>query len=220
MLPRSDGRHLLAALRGKTRRAPETRWNQEIIMVNQNAIVSLAGLWLLTACPAPEPVPEPFPPPPEPQVVLEPTPEPAWSREALEDQPRMHELRARTPAELGFAPGSTEWRPSEREIPPLLRSPAGSQPAANPGAALHLLLREWALADQLGLDVWELTTRVWYADDSNAFGVIQAWGFQDDSVAGQDYRVQLHRAGDRWFVDRMDERFHCWRGVTPEGFCV
>ena len=64
------------------------------------------------------------------------------------------------------------------------------------------------------------TARIWRAED-DAIGVILNWGLQDDSVAGHDFRIHMRRDADGgWMVERLEERFHCARGVTADGLCI
>jgi len=67
--------------------------------------------------------------------------------------------------------------------------------------------------------VWEQTTRVFVDGSDGATGVVLQWGLLDDAVAGRDYRVSMRRAADMWRVERVEQRFHCRRGVSALGRC-
>jgi hypothetical protein len=142
-----------------------------------------------------------------------------WSREGLEAQPRMAWLRQRTPPELGYSPATTAWRPVDWEVPAALARP-GDDGAATPEALLLRLVTAIEWGGALGREVWEQTTRVWYDGDDAAVGVVLHWGLQDDSMAGHDLRVRVRRAAGSWYVERVEERFHCSRAATPDGLCV
>jgi hypothetical protein len=77
--------------------------------------------------------------------------------------------------------------------------------------------RGWS--DLLGDEVWEQTTRIFY-DDERAVGVVLLWGFEDDAVAGRDYRIHMRLRAGAWRVERIEERDHCSRRVTTDGLCA
>jgi hypothetical protein len=151
-------------------------------------------------------------------------PAPAASAEEpwLTRQPRLEELRAATPPDLAWAPGSTEWAPSRRPVPERLteayvREHAGP---ASPGAAMAMLATETGLLDELHLEGRpEVTIRAEQDAEDRATGVVLHWGALDDAVAGSDLRAVLRSADGSWYVERLEERFHCRRGVSG-GLCV
>lgn len=164
--------------------------------------------------------------PAELETVEEPAPEqvdpaPAgasmWSEEGLEAQPRLEELAQQTPPDMG-TPATTDWRSSNHEIPSDLGRRTEGGPTS-PGTLITALSRELRFDDALGVDVWEQTTRVHQEDDDRATAVILRWGVKDDSLAGMDLRVQMATANDVWFVEELEERFHCRRGVS-DGLCL
>ncbi|MEW6524600.1 MAG: hypothetical protein AB1445_13820 [Bacillota bacterium] len=141
-------------------------------------------------------------------------PRPAqWSVDALDYQPRMAEL-ARHAREAGFEPGTTSWRPSRLELPGEFTRQGSTW--QSPGALVSGMVNALSLSDLLGQDVWEVTLRVLMSGPNEATGMIMVWGFQDDSVAGRDYRLLLRQEQGRWYVVDAQERDHCVRGVTRE----
>jgi hypothetical protein len=144
---------------------------------------------------------------------------PLWDREGVAAQPRMAELQLRTPRELGYAPGTTPWRAAGIEVPPRFRSPSAAG-AATPGALVTALALPLGWMDPLGEEVWEQTTRVWLEGEDAAVAVVLRWGLKDDALAGHDHRVHMRRGGEGWYIERMEERFHCRRGVTAEDLCI
>lgn len=141
---------------------------------------------------------------------------PIWSDEGLFVQPRMHQLEQHE----YWEPETTSWRESERELPQRFDLDARGQGASSPGQLTVELVEELRLAEMLGLDIWEVTTRVSQNDD-RATGAIMQWGWKDDAIAGGDFRVEMRRVDDRWYVERLEERFHCRRGITDGGdLCV
>ncbi|HWV58192.1 MAG TPA: hypothetical protein VNZ57_12135 [Longimicrobiales bacterium] len=147
-----------------------------------------------------------------------PTPaERIWSEEGLEAQPRLDAYRARIPPDLGWTPGTTEWRPVARQL-------ADSIAAIAPATSIAALMAEVQLALEpsgaLGREVWEVTTRVLQRDDGTATGVILRWGYQDDALAGHDVRVEMRQVADSWVVEAVLERYQCRRGVSDSGLCL
>jgi hypothetical protein len=130
----------------------------------------------------------------------------------------MEELKKTADPEFG-TPASTEWRASQMEIPENLAS-AHDEGPTNPGTLLFELSRELRLNDALGVDVWEQTFRVHQeADSDSAEGVILRWGIKDDSLVGMDMRAKMSVDGDNWYVEELEERAHCRRGVN-DGMCI
>lgn len=123
--------------------------------------------------------------------------------------------------ELGFEPGTTPW-----EETPVPDGFGEGQAAYDSAGALLTALAEDLAAQQLGGDVWEVTTRVLFdppeagLDAEAATGAILQWGFLDDAVAGSDHRVALRRGDDGWFVASAEQRSRCARGVSDDGLCV
>lgn len=143
-----------------------------------------------------------------------------WSRDGLEAQPRMAELKQRTHADLGYTPGTTIWRAAGVDLSSTPSTGGAAYDAESPDALLARVAAELPMAGNLGEDVWEQTLRIWQGGEDEAVGIIMRWGMKDDSVIGHDHRVQLRRSNDHWHVIRLEERFHCSRGVTDEGLCV
>jgi hypothetical protein len=158
-----------------------------------------------TAAPAALPVDTPQPPP--------------WSAERFEAQPHMDWLRRHTPPELGYAPATTPWRRLEPHLAERLAD-ARLGGAASPAALLAELALALGWGDELGEGVWEQTIRIRPEADDRALAIVLHWGLQDDAVAGVDLRVRLRADDGVWHIERVEQRFHCSRGVTPEGTCV
>ena len=142
---------------------------------------------------------------------------PLWQADGLDAQPRLPELRAIMPEDMGFDPGSTQWREADAMTPRDFE-PAARE-TATPGALLFALAAQRADSARLGRDVWETTLRVLEETDDKAIGIIMEWGLKDDAVAGQDMRVRMRREGDEWSISGMERRFHCSRGVTDTNRC-
>jgi hypothetical protein len=144
---------------------------------------------------------------------------PVWRRDGLEAQPRLADLRARIPPDLGYTPATSPWKPSRREVPARLADPDHAQADA-PGILLYRLVEAWKLPEALGQYVWEHTARVHIDGDDHAYGIVLVWGLQDDSLAGTDLRVRMRRKGASWFITAVEERYQCARGITDDGLCI
>jgi hypothetical protein len=94
-----------------------------------------------------------------------------------------------------------------------------SRRSNTPGALLSAHTAAIGSAE-VGPDVWEQTIRIWQDNENEAIGVLLRWGFKDDAVTGHDFRMHLRRSDDGWHIDRIEERFHCGRGVSEDGLCV
>ncbi len=140
---------------------------------------------------------------------------PMWSEEGLETQERMKEMEGPEGAE----PGSTPWQESDYEVPQNLGS-ADAEGAPTPGALLVQLVAEIDMSAGLGTEVWEQTVRVLQEDGDEAVGVVMQWGLKDDSVAGMDLRANMKRGERAWYIDTLEQRVHCRRGVTDDGLCL
>lgn len=141
---------------------------------------------------------------------------PMWSREGLTAQDRMEDLKERAD---DADPATTPWQETDYEVPEELTE-EGDERAGTPGALLGELAESFRLTDALGHDVWEQTTRVFYENDEHVTGIILQWGIKDDAVAGRDFRVRMTRDDDGWFVEEVDQRAHCARGVTDDDLCL
>ena len=139
---------------------------------------------------------------------------PMWSEEGLESQDRMEDLREVRDG----APGTTPWSSENIEVPEGLGD-ADADGAVAPGALLVELLSAMGVGAGLGTEVWEQTIRVLQQDGDEAVGVLMQWGFKDDSMAGSDIRAHMRRGDSGWYIERLEQRFHCARGVS-DGLCL
>jgi outer membrane murein-binding lipoprotein Lpp len=132
------------------------------------------------------------------------------SEEGLVDQVRMLLDWGSLPE--GWEPGSTPWRSFD-----LPDDVMGTY--AEPGLFVIDLARVLD-GPMLGLDVWESTVRVLPGDDDDRATVaVLSWGFADDSVRGQDVRVEMTRIDGAWSATEAEVRYHCLRGVSGD-LCV
>jgi hypothetical protein len=137
-----------------------------------------------------------------------------FAAEGLDDQ-----LRSYVPVEglpEGFEPGPTEWH--EAPVPPGFGQ-NDARGHATAGALANAVAARVS-SGLLGIDLWEVTTRVLVDDDgSAASAAILMWGLKDDAGEGDDLRLKL-RDGERgWYVEAAQRRFWCRRGVTGDQRC-
>lgn len=150
------------------------------------------------------------------QEAAEDPPSP-WTREGLADPLRRYLEPAAGPPE--WQPGATPW-----EEVPVARHLQADAPGHDSPA--ELLLAHTAQGEGramgLGQDAWEVTLRVLPhdGDPTVATGVIQVWGYKDDSLEGRDLRLHLEEGEEGWFVTKKERRLHCRRGVTDDHLCV
>lgn len=139
-----------------------------------------------------------------------------WSDDGLFYQPRLRELELGRA--YGFAPGTTPWR--DAALPESLDPEDLGSGRASPGALLLALAAALGLEAALGSDSWELSLRVADAFADETTGALLAWGFQDDAVAGADWRLSMRRGETGWRATALSARWHCRRGVSAEGLCL
>lgn len=162
--------------------------------------------------------------PPESRVMPDPPTMPPdsyapamWNLKGLEVQPRLSAYRDRLPADSSYEPGTTTWREAPHDVPADL-SVIGRR-RDDPSSLLRALDRELGLSAGLGRSMWEQTQRI-FVTEGSATGLILQWGFQDDAVQGQDYRVEMSEDARGWFIERLETRHHCGRGVSDNGLCL
>ena len=123
-------------------------------------------------------------------------------------------LQRATSANMGFSPATTPWSDLHTPLPSIPDAAA----RRGPGSVLVALDEAMGWSGVLDDAAWEQTMRV-QADDDRAVGIILQWGFQDDAVAGRDYRVTLVQTNSTWRVVRVEQRFQCRRGIGEHDVC-
>lgn len=136
-----------------------------------------------------------------------------WQSDGIADQWRMLQLSLlQDEAGVDFEAGTTDWHMHD---PAALNLPA--EGINNPGLLLLMVISALNAVDGLGVDVWEATLRVAPGSGGTATGIIQLWGYQDDAVAGSDWRVAMRQGEDgSWSVVDLAQRYHCARSVTAD----
>lgn len=137
----------------------------------------------------------------------------------ITQQPRMDELRRRTTADFGWSPGTTEWRPASRPVPGYLTEAHVREHGGpgSPGELMALLSLETGVFQELHIEGrQEVTIRATQTADDAATGVLLYFGALDDSVAGSDLRATLRSVNGSWYVEQLEERFHCARRVAGD----
>lgn len=131
---------------------------------------------------------------------------PGGGREFYE-QPEWPEHR-RQASENGLEPERSEWK----HVPEL--TPQESLEACDDA---RNALEKWAESrDLVGPDRSErlkIAMRTREEADGSVTGLLQRWGFRDDSVAGVDHRLRLTESAGCWEVERVEARHYCRRGL-------
>ncbi|UCZ54245.1 hypothetical protein LGQ02_05640 [Bacillus shivajii] len=116
--------------------------------------------------------------------------------------------------EMGYEPETLDWREYE-----------GSEPAGfseddseynDPGLLVHSWIAEAGYAEMMDRQD-ETTVRIRYSEDGeSAEAIIFNWGLRDDSVRGEDYLLHLEETEGTWYIDEIETRVHCGRGVEGD----
>ena len=133
-----------------------------------------------------------------------------WTEAGFLSQPEMDSLRARVRPEDAVKPGTTVWT-AVAERPEVT--------ATTPGALLGELVHALGWDTPLGEGAWQMTLRVLPRESETAEGIVLQWNFQDDAVAGRDFRVFMRKRAGIWGIERIERRFHCRRGITADQRC-
>ena len=121
--------------------------------------------------------------------------------------------------ENGWEKGVTNWREWDGGFNPTLGS--SNQTWGSPGVLMNAWMLDVGLSNGLGMDVWEINTRVDFSDEVMAEGYIMSYGMQDDSVTGSDIKLTMLKENDFWYVKKAEVRFRCSRGVSEdEDLCL
>ncbi|WP_226682228.1 hypothetical protein [Sutcliffiella horikoshii] len=116
--------------------------------------------------------------------------------------------------ENGWEKGVTNWREWDGEYDQALGS--ANQTWDAPGLLLNAWMLDVGLSSGLGMDVWEINTRIDVKDDVIAEGYIMSYGMRDDSVGGSDIKLTMLKENDYWYVEKAEVRYRCSRGVSEE----
>jgi hypothetical protein len=137
-----------------------------------------------------------------------------FSDEGLTEQLRAHLPRPALPDH--FEPGVTAWQAAP--IP----SGFGEDEARDyrSAGAIATAVAARVSSDLLGIDLWEVTTRALVSDDgTEATAAVLMWGLKDDAGEGEDLRLELREGARGWYVEAMERRSWCRRGVVDDHLC-
>lgn len=135
----------------------------------------------------------------------------AWSDD-LFIQPRMAPY-SRLAEHYGLQPGTTPWQKSTQST-----AATESERFSSPHVGLAAFVTDQIEAS-LGIDTWEVVTRL-KTFDTTAIGAVLLWGLKDDAIAGIDYRLTFSLDVGGWYLSKLEERYHCIRGVSEDGLCL
>ncbi|NLP49582.1 hypothetical protein [Bacillus sp. RO1] len=116
--------------------------------------------------------------------------------------------------ENGWKKGVTNWREWDGEYNQALG--IANQSWKNPGLLMNAWMLDVETSYGLGMDVWEITTRITLSDEDKAEGYIMSYGMRDDSVAGSDIKLTMLKENDFWYVEKAEVRYRCSRGVSED----
>lgn len=121
--------------------------------------------------------------------------------------------------ENGWEKGITNWREWDGEYDQALGS--ANQTWESPGVLMNAWMLDVGLSNGLGMDVWEINTRIDFSDEAIAEGYIMSYGMRDDSVSGSDIKLSMLKENDFWYVEKAEVRYSCSRGVSEdEDLCL
>lgn len=116
--------------------------------------------------------------------------------------------------EIGYEKGVTNWRKWDGAYDQSLG--AANQTWESPGVLMNAWMLEVGTSLGLGMDVWEINTRVDLANEAKAEGYIMSYELRDDSVAGSDIKLTMLKENDFWYVEKAEIRYRCYRGVSED----
>jgi hypothetical protein len=116
--------------------------------------------------------------------------------------------------ENGWKSGATNWREWDGEYDQAFG--AANLIWGNPGVLMNAWMLDVEIGYGLGLDVWEMNTRIDFSDEGKAEGYIMSYGMRDDSVSGSDIKLTLVKENDFWYVEKAEVRDRCSRGVSED----
>lgn len=121
--------------------------------------------------------------------------------------------------ENGWEKGVTNWREWDSEYDQALGN--ANQTWDAPGLLMNAWMLDVRLSSGLGMDVWEINTRIDLSDEVMAEGHIMSYGMRDDSVGGSDIKLTMLKENDYWYVEKVEVRDRCSRGVSEdEDLCL
>ncbi|TYS66972.1 hypothetical protein FZC76_15685 [Sutcliffiella horikoshii] len=116
--------------------------------------------------------------------------------------------------ENGWEKGVTNWREWDGEYEQALGNTNQTWDA--PGLLMNAWILDVGLSSGLGMDVWEINTRIDLSDENNAEGYIMSYGMRDDSVGGSDIKLTMLKENGFWYVEKAEVRYRCSRGVSED----
>lgn len=120
--------------------------------------------------------------------------------------------------ENGWEKGVTNWREWNGEYDQALGTP--NQTWEAPGLLMNAWMLDVATSNGLGMDIWEINTRIDFKNAVKAEGYIMSYGMRDDSVAGSDIKLTMLKENEFWYVEKGEVRYRCSRGVSEDDLCL
>ncbi len=117
--------------------------------------------------------------------------------------------------ENGWERDVTNWREWDGEYDQGLGKT--NQTWETPGVLMNAWMVDAEISEGLGVDVWEINTRIATDDENKAEGYIMSYGMRDDSIAGSDIKLTMLKENDFWYIEKAEIRYRCSRGVSEDG---
>lgn len=119
-----------------------------------------------------------------------------------------------SPDPFAAAVGATRWMETEDPAPDNFGR--GVAAYESPEQLMRALIEQAQSADGIP-DGALLFAEVVDRAESSAVANMRITGVPDDSILGQEVRLQLFRGPGGWYVDGTTYRIHCRRGVVATG---
>ena len=127
----------------------------------------------------------------------------------LGEPPHLCRLSLLTPPELAYSPGSTPWHTIDVPGPAQDSFPHADSALSTLLVELGLTFGTW----RSQFREFSLRTLPSESDSELALSLL-AWGTEDDAVIGREYRALFLLDERGWRVARLEERWHCARGIS------
>ncbi|KPB04671.1 hypothetical protein [Bacillus sp. CHD6a] len=110
--------------------------------------------------------------------------------------------------------GVTNWREWDGEYEQAFGN--ANQTWDAPGVLMNAWMLDVELSSGLGIDVWEINTRIYFSDEDEAEGYFMSFVMRDDSVGGSDIKLTMLKENNFWYVEKVEVRDRCSRGVSED----
>jgi len=139
--------------------------------------------------------------------------------DAFYGQPHWSAYRERAQRDGPFEPARSEWERVEA-----LENIEGmdeDELCASPASVVQAWAEFRSLLGAAQSDSLDVSIRSRELEDSHVEGLLQRWGFKDDSLAGIDHRLRFSSTDDGCLrLQRVEARHYCRRGIDTGARCL